>query len=161
YLIIVVALLTAMALLPLATIESHETLTSTVVELQVKPFMIGEGAQNTLTAVSGSIYFSVILSISLLITLTTIFFYKNRMFQVRMCFTNMAMLLGLQVFTGYSLYRSVAFVEQMNRAITNFSPGISYSVVDVFPAVSIIFTYLAFRGIMKDEMLIKSLNRIR
>lgn len=161
YLIIVVALLTSMALLPLATIESHETLNSAAIELQVKPFTIGEGAQNTLTAYTGSIYYSAILSISLLITMATIFFYKRRMLQIRLCFTNMALLLGLQVFAGYTLYKSVSFVEQMNSSVANYSPGVSFSVVDVFPVISIIFTYLAFRGIMRDEMLIKSLNRIR
>lgn len=161
YLVIVVALLTSMALLPLATVESHETLNSEVIELQVKPFIIGEGAQNTLTAYTGGIYYSVILTLSLLISFATIFLYKHRMVQVRLCFTNITLLLGLQVFTGYSLYKSVEFVEKMNSAVNNYSPGVSYSIVDVFPVIAIIFTYLAFRGVMRDEMLIKSLNRIR
>lgn len=79
-----------------------------------------------------------------------IFMYRRRMLQVRLCFVLMFMLLGLQVFVGYYLY---------NLNIDN--SVVRYSVVDGFPIISIILIYLAFRGVIRDEMLIRGLNRIR
>lgn len=72
------------------------------------------------------------------------------MVQVRICFALIVMLLGVQAFFVY-------YIMKMNTDMSL----ISYKITDVFPIVSAILIYLAFRGVIRDEMLIKSLNRIR
>lgn len=72
------------------------------------------------------------------------------MVQVRLCFALIIMLLGTQ---GFFVY----YIMKMHTDLSQ----ISYSFTDVLPLVSAILIYLAFRGVIRDEMLIRSLNRIR
>jgi len=78
-----------------------------------------------------------------------IFLYKNRMLQIRFCIYNIMFLIGL---TGVILF----VMYNLDNILT-----ISFRLPIVFPVVSAILHYLAFRGIRKDELLIQSLNRLR
>ena len=149
------ALIITLLFTSVTIIESHG------VTINLKPFVSGEGVHQSLNAVTGMLYYAIALALSALISFVTIFLYRRRDIQLRLCSINIIILLGIQVFTGYILYRSNAFVEQMNIAEAGFSAGISYSALNVFAAVAMILSYLAFRYILKDELLIKSLNRMR
>ena len=129
--------------------------------IEVKPFLFGDGVQESINAVAGVLYYTIAIIISALLSVVTIFMYKRRDLQLRLCSLNIVLLLGIQVFIGYILYKSDAFVDQMNIVEPGFSAGIIYSVFNAFPAIAMILTYLAFRYILKDELLIKSLNRLR
>ncbi len=81
----------------------------------------------------------------------TIFLYKRRMLQIRLCILNTVLLLGMQGL----LYYYVKAVSKLLPAATN------YSLVFIFPLVSAILTFLALRAIAKDEALVRSLERLR
>lgn len=90
-----------------------------------------------------------------ILPLITIFLFKRRWVQIRMCIVEMVLLLGLQIFFVFYLWRTQSSIS----VLENYS--ISYSVVSIVPLVGIILSYLAFRGIARDEALVRSLDRIR
>lgn len=93
----------------------------------------------------------VILLLSSTLTLFDIFLFRRRALQMRICVFSIILLLAwyaVYAFFAYSISGSLQ---------TGFRPGFVASI----PAVSSILLYLAFRGIMKDEMLVRSLDRLR
>ena len=80
-----------------------------------------------------------------------IFMYKHRMAQVRLAVLGGLLLVGYYLVFGYFLY---AFIHELNAEFT-----VSWTLS--LPLVAVILEYLAFRGIMKDELLVRSLNRLR
>ena len=105
--------------------------------------------------------FCVILALLIVITtislLSTIFIYKKRMIQLRLCKINLILLGGLTGAIIYRCFDAKATLEKLN-AIT---AQLSFSWTLIFPVIAIILVLLAMKGINKDEALVKSLNRIR
>ena len=93
----------------------------------------------------------ILLSIVVLILLTTIFMYRHRVLQIRICIFNLIMTLGCSGLAFFFLY----------QASEKFNTNYSTSILVVLPIVSAIFIALAIRGIAKDEALIRSIDRIR
>ncbi len=85
----------------------------------------------------------------------TIFLYKRRMLQIRLCLSEFVLLIGLQGFIIWVLSLSKKTLAEHGDVVA------SYSVPAILPLVAIILVWLAMRGIMKDEALIRSMNRIR
>lgn len=98
---------------------------------------------------------AVVIAASLL-ALVTLFLFKNRMLQFRLCVVEIVLLAGVVLFEiyyiwyGYDLMREVAVSGYM-----------TVGVVALFPVLSLIFNFLALRGIKRDIVLVKSLDRIR
>ena len=95
--------------------------------------------------------FFIFICLSVLIPLVTIFLFKRRQSQMRLCVYNIIILLGFQVVL---FWFSWTVMSQLN-AIVN------YKISLVFPVVSAILSYLAFLSVRKDERLIRSIDRIR
>lgn len=76
-----------------------------------------------------------------------IFLYKNRMLQMRFCVFNMILLIAFQVWVII--------------AISNLSGQATFSISAVFPIISGILVFLAFRNIGKDEALVQSVHSLR
>ena len=93
----------------------------------------------------------ILLSVVVLILLATIFLYRHRMLQIRICVFNLIMTLGCSGLAFFFLY----------QASEKFGTNYSTSILVVLPIVAAIFIGLAIRGIAKDEALVKSLDRIR
>ncbi|MDR2037239.1 MAG: DUF4293 domain-containing protein [Bacteroidales bacterium] len=83
------------------------------------------------------------------LNLITIFMYKRRLLQIRLCIYNILLLIGL---IGVAI-----FVLRGVQQIGSFT----YHLPVVFPVVSIILHYLAYRGIRKDELMVQALSRLR
>ena len=98
---------------------------------------------------------SVLVILSLAVAFVTIFLYRKRWLQVRLCFALAIMLLGIEAFIILYIYKLKDALDAMQ------SYAIKYSVADVLPVVALIFVYFAFRGISKDIALLRSLDRIR
>ncbi len=96
------------------------------------------------------IYMSILLGLSTLLPLVTIFLYKKRLVQIRLCFMEIVFLVGMQVYAVIYLYRCYLISDK-----------IVFSLVDIFPLLGIVLTWVALRKIIKDEALVRSLNRIR
>ncbi len=76
-----------------------------------------------------------------------IFLFKNRMLQMRLCVFNMILLIAFQVWVVI--------------AISNLQGESTFSISAVFPIISGILVFLAFRGIGKDEALVQSVHSLR
>jgi hypothetical protein len=80
-----------------------------------------------------------------------IFFYRQRLAQSRLALLCSILLIGC-----YVLYCAFAIVIPGDTG-THFLP----TPWAAFPAIACILCYLAFRAILKDEMLVRSLDRLR
>lgn len=80
-----------------------------------------------------------------------IFLFRRRALQMRFCTFCIILQLG-----WYATLAGFAYVLGGAEGCS-FRP----TLFSAIPAVEIILLYLAFRGIMKDEMLVRSLDRIR
>ncbi|MCD6202459.1 MAG: DUF4293 domain-containing protein [Bacteroidales bacterium] len=85
------------------------------------------------------------------ISLVSIFLYKNRILQMRLCVFNMLLMAGMLILMAYYIF----YIKG------ELSAQVYYKVTLLFPLISMIFTWLAFRSIRKDELLIRSVERIR
>ena len=83
------------------------------------------------------------------LNLIIILMYKSRVLQMRLCVYNMLLLAGLMGIVLFVLY-----------TVPNVR-SVSFSLPTVFPIISLILHYLAFRGIRRDEMMVQALSRLR
>ena len=100
-------------------------------------------------------YMGVMNLLVILLPLLIVFLYKNRILQIRLCYVSWVFMFGLQLFVGYYLYlvnTSIGDLEVSN---------IRYMVSAAMPLIGAIFIYFAYRGIIKDEALVRSLDRLR
>ncbi len=81
----------------------------------------------------------------------TIFIYKQRLVQSRL-----AMLCCILLIGWYAVYVAFAFILP-----ARYDSSFQLSPWAAFPALSCVLTYLAFRAILKDEMMVRSLDRLR
>ena len=88
----------------------------------------------------------------LFLTTVAIFLYKKRILQIRFCIYNMLLNAGLI---------SMLILNISDFMKNNSVEAHSYSPILAMPIVSIILLYLAFRGIRKDEVLVKAYDRLR
>lgn len=98
-----------------------------------------------------------LITIGVLIVITTIigfldiFLYKSRKKQMLLC--------AFAIFFSFILCNLIVLNSFIMKP--NAESNIFFSFVAIFPIVSFILFILAYRGINKDEKLIKSLDRIR
>lgn len=140
------------------TVGADSTITRVVVPAGVEEeitFNLWGIYQNGHKAAS-TVYMAVLVFLTLGTAFVTIFLYRKRWIQVRLCFALAIMLLGIEAFIVLYIYKLKEILDTMMRDY-----AIKYSAVDVLPIVGLIFVYFAFRGISKDIALLKSLDRIR
>jgi hypothetical protein len=90
---------------------------------------------------------------SFIFSVSTIFLYKRRLLQIRICAFN--------VLTNIVLIMVVFFFYATRiKTMTLIEPEYNYAGM-VLPLVSLVFLVLANRAIRKDEALIKSADRLR
>ena len=115
---------------------------------------INEMTNLSITAADGTVNYDpwalfAIQMVSAVIALGTIFLYKKRMVQIRLCLFNIILLIGY--------YVTLAVFVYMLKGESSFVP--SWNVC--LPFISIVLNWLALRAIGKDEALIRSLNSLR
>ena len=147
YLLLSVLLLGLMFFLPLAhAVGPQNTVFRIMIWGYDDPAASSSPVVNSLnlavTALSGA---------TILLNLITIFRYKKRRFQKRLCSVQIVLLL---LTTGVLVSYLKAFGDRASSAV-------SLSVTVAFPLVAVILTLLARRGIAKDDKLVRSLDRIR
>lgn len=79
-----------------------------------------------------------------------IFLFKKRMLQVRITIFNALLLVGYYIAYGVFVY---ILGKTWGSFAIEWTAGL--------PAIALILDYLAFRAIMKDEMIVRSLDRLR
>lgn len=145
YLLIIVVLMIATLFLPLAVLQQGDALFS--FDATGLSSMTGEVV--LIYPAWGLFALTAIISI---IALVTIFIYKKRMLQVRLCIFNALLMLG---FYGFFAFLIWTLKGQMEGAAMSVKFALS------FPLVSLILDYLAIRNIGADEALVRSLDRLR
>ena len=85
------------------------------------------------------------------ISLLTIFLYKKRLLQMRFTVYNMILMVGLIVLGYY--YAS--------KGANEISGDIQLTFYTVMPVVSFILSLLAWRGVRRDYLMLKAVERIR
>jgi hypothetical protein len=86
-----------------------------------------------------------------LLSLVIIFFYKNRSFQLLL---SGILILLVSVFIGVSLVYTYTIISQNDAAFSSW-----YKLI--IPAIQLMLSFLAYRGIKKDDNLVKSYDRLR
>jgi hypothetical protein len=89
-----------------------------------------------------------------LMSLFTIFQYKNRFLQIKL--TNIAVLASIALIMGIFF----AYIPLIEKKI-NIVPDYSNSYGIYFPLVAMVFIVLANRAIKRDEKLVRSADRLR
>ena len=92
-----------------------------------------------------------ILAASVTVSAVTIFLYKNRKLQIRLCSYNI-----LLTVIWYITYAVIAYTT-----INNTGESLKVSFASVLPLVSLILIYMGRKGVKADEALIRAAERIR
>jgi hypothetical protein len=94
----------------------------------------------------------VVLLLSSALGFCSIFLYRNRMLQARICIFNMLLLVGWYVL--FAVYAQVVGYSESQSAFAVLLPA-------SFPAVAVILYFMARKSIIKDEKLVRAADRIR
>ena len=94
--------------------------------------------------------------IIILLSLISIFLYKRRILQKRICVYNMLLMIGFCLMIGF-------YFVKFNHDVNN---GMSPDLTDLkiwafFPLIALGLIILAIRKISADEAMVRSLNRLR
>ena len=144
YLLAVAALMTTAVLTPLAYFAAGAQ------EYLLYAFSLKGGEVPYST-----IYMGVVVALAAIVPFVTIFLFKNRTLQIRLCAVELVLLIGSAVFMAIYYYLGSRMFAQLEFS----AQGIRIAII--FPLVALILDYLALRAIFKDEMLVRSLDRIR
>lgn len=102
-----------------------------------------------------TVYLGILLVLATLLPLVTIFLYKRRMLQIRLCVVEMVFLVGCALMEGIYYYLGCRVVSDLALS----AHGIRATIA--LPVVSLLFAWLAVRAIFRDEVLVRSTDRIR
>jgi len=94
---------------------------------------------------------AILYGVALFVNVIAIFLYKKRALQMRFTVFNIILLLGSYALAYYYIFAAFKGMD------TVINPDLG----TVLPVIAAILNYLAFRGIRKDEKLVRSLDRIR
>ena len=91
--------------------------------------------------------FLIFLIVTFVLSFFSIFIYKRRIQQMRICIYNMLVLLAFQGWIAYMYFTKM--------------DGVVFTISAVFPIVAGIFVFMAFRKISEDEALVQGMNSLR
>ncbi len=98
-----------------------------------------------------SIPLSILMILVPLLLFVSLLLFKNRKLQIRATVLSTLLFCGVLIMMLYYIFISGR----------NINADPIFNIKLVFPLVGLIFGYLAFRAILKDELLVKSYDRIR
>jgi hypothetical protein len=148
YLLAAAVLMSLLLFLPLAEIAPEGTGIYTATG---KGWFLSAGGEPVELVMATWPVFILALTLALL-PLINIFLYRNRKLQLRISVYSIILAFGL---IGLIYYYFVIGFRQLD------DPVYALRFPIIVPVIYIVLTYLAFRGIRKDEMLVRSLDRIR
>ncbi len=89
-----------------------------------------------------------------ILSLITIFLYKKRKTQIKLCYSALVLIVLLY---GSIYYSYTVIASKLGDSIIKFFPKITLA----FPFIAFVLVCMAIGGIIKDDKLVSSLNRIR
>ncbi len=141
HLLVVAALSGVMFFLPLMWFANEgDQVYMTALKLLVADVAIG----------STPIYLPILIGAATLLPLVTLFLFKRRMLQIRLCAVEAVLLVGI-----LAMEAMLYFGPQNSLDAGALQPA-SFA-----PVAALLFLWLAARAIFRDELLVRSLDRIR
>lgn len=144
YLLLAAAFMSLTLFMPIATFVVDDQ----TYELTAFLLTCGEMTQST-------IWLGIILAIATALPLITIFLFKKRTLQIRLCAVEVVLLIGSLVLVALYYWLTSRLFEGLVIEHRQFGWAAP------MPIVAIVLSYLASRAIFKDEVLVRSLDRIR
>lgn len=105
----------------------------------------------TETLVMFTIPLAIMLLISTLLSLISIFLYKRRSLQMKLSMVNIVLLFASMAIIAY--YAVISF--------SRYGVNADYTIFATMPIIALILHVMAFYAIRRDERLVKSIDRIR
>ena len=146
YLLIATALMGLALILPVATFTS-----STDVVYTLSAFSLSTDAESLST-----IWMGILMAAATVLPLVTLFMFKRRMLQVRLCAVEIVLLLGCIAFEAIYYYLAGA------NALENVEiEHRQFSWAAIMPIIALVLSAMAARATFKDEVMVRSFDRIR
>ena len=145
YLLLSAVLISLMHLLPIAKIYPGA---NAVIEFRSFGFYYENTSESLIPSVPVLLLFCVVG----VLYLVAVFLYRNRNLQARICRLNILLLIGS---IGLMAYYIIHVHKQTDAG------GMTAKIAAIFPLIVIVLTWLAIRGILKDEALVRSVDKIR
>lgn len=102
-------------------------------------------------------YLGILLVLATLLPLTTIFLFRRRMLQIRLCAVGMVLLAGTLAMEAVYYFRFRSLFAEAAATVSHASLKLPMA----FPLLALLFTFLAARAVFRDEMLVRAADRIR
>ena len=102
-------------------------------------------------------YLGLLYAAATLLPFVTIFLYRRRLLQIRLCAVEMVLLIGALVMEAVYYLRFKSLFAEM--AVSEAHASIKLPMI--FPLLALVFVFLASRAIFRDELLVKAADRIR
>jgi len=99
---------------------------------------------------------AVIVGCASVMSIVTIFLYKNRKIQITLSKLNMLLYLSVIFIVFYTGDEALSYIRGLG-----LEGELSYKLGAVLPIISVILVFFASRAIKKDEDLVRSADRIR
>ena len=106
-------------------------------------------------AVQPTVYMGVVLALACVLPFITIFLFKRRLLQLRLCVVEMVLLVGSAVMEGVYYFLSYRVFAEQTFHTQVLKPAV------VLPLVCLRFAYLAARAVFRDELLVRAADRLR
>lgn len=146
YLLLVAVLALLPVFLPVAWFGSDEG------QFSLYAFSLQDAAGVT---VQSTIYMGVVFVVALVLPVVNIFLYRRRMLQIRLCVVEMVLLVGcVAMELAYYFLACKAFPDAHLQTS-------GMNAVLFLPLAGLVFCFLAARAVFRDEMLVRSTDRIR
>ena len=146
YLLIAEMLIASLFFVPFAEIAGKE---SSIYRFDIKGIYL-EGVPNP-EIIFSSLPLVTLWVVSLILIFASIFMFKNRILQMRISTINIFILLGLCGLIFYYTWSGAKILLGVY----------SLTIYLVFPLIASVLIYLAKKAIAKDELLVRSIDRIR
>ena len=146
YLLLVVVLLVATLFMPLLTLQIGQEFFS--MDASGVSSLINQEA----AALGTTWGLFALTAIIALVAMVTIFLYKNRILQIRLCVFNALLMIGFYAYVAFLVWRWQGEVPEMQWQL---KLGLA------FPVIALILDYLAIRNIGADEALVRSWDLLR
>lgn len=144
YLLLATLLMSLTLFMPIASFGvAGETFELTAFSLRC-----GEVSQTT-------VWMGIMLVLATVLPLVTLFLFKRRTLQIRLCAVEIVLLLGSLLMIGLYYWLTSRLFEGFEVEHRQFGWAAP------MPLISLVLAYLASRAIFKDEVLVRSLDRIR
>jgi hypothetical protein len=102
-----------------------------------------------------SVCVAALLGLSALTPFLTIFLFRRRILQARLLGAEFALLLGAVGLTGWYIFST------WSNVVTGMSENFFFSFFPLLLVVAMLTNWLAIRGVLRDEMMVRAADRIR